>query len=232
MALLMDRLVRTTVLSVGLVCAFQSQFCGAESIAGELIVVETNKLPSEAHQPGVSMTLHLVEPQTLYLYVEEQGGRQLAIYDVTDPNKLRLKATSAIATSGAFDFIQPAGPSLELIRYRDGGGDAMLDLSTPKKPKLRSIASSTAECYIVPSRSHSAVSQAESDKNAKSLDYQVFTPSGSSPVMTIKAVVAAQTDIGNGTTYLLGENGLTVIRNIKAEKKLAATIPTWTNTID
>ena len=63
-------------------------------------------------------------------------------------------------------------------------------------------------------------------------DYQVFSSSGSEPVMTFKAVIQQETDAGNGTMYLLGQDGLTVIRNLESERRLAATVPAWTNTID
>jgi len=36
-------------------------------------------MPVETRQPSVAMTLHLVAPQTLYLYVEEQDVRKLAV---------------------------------------------------------------------------------------------------------------------------------------------------------
>jgi uncharacterized membrane protein len=48
----------------------------------------------------------------------------------------------------------------------------------------------------------------------------------------VKAVVQQQTDEGNGTIYLLGADGLTVIRNVRTERRLAAMSPAWTNTID
>jgi hypothetical protein len=50
--------------------------------------------------------------------------------------------------------------------------------------------------------------------------------------MTIRNVIQRETDAGNGTIYLLGKNGLIVIRNNKAENRLAGTAPAWTNTID
>jgi len=204
------------------------QTCNAETIARELIVVPSNKLPQESRQPGVAMDLHLVAPQTLYLYVEEQDGRQIAIYDVSDPHKINLKKVAQLAAPAPFDFIQAAGSSLELIRYRDGRGDAMLDLSKPKEPRLMVVGSATGECYIVPSKP----TVNASDSTQAPVDYEIFTPTGSQPLMTIRNVIQRETDAGNGTTYLLGKNGLTVIRNIKAENRLAATAPAWSNTID
>src|ERR1700722_16250102 len=63
----------------------------AQILGHELIVVSPKKMPAETRQPGIAMTLQLVGPQTLYLYVEEQNGRQLAVYDVSDPGKIKLK---------------------------------------------------------------------------------------------------------------------------------------------
>jgi hypothetical protein len=57
-------------------------------------------------------------------------------------------------------------------------------------------------------------------------------PNGQHPSITIKAVIQQANDTGNETTYLLGADGLTVIRNIQGERRLAALTQPWTNTID
>src|ERR1700722_13358564 len=62
-----------------------TDFGHAETLGHELIVVSPKKMPAETRQPGIAMTLHLVAPQTLYLYVEEQNGGKLAVYDVSNP---------------------------------------------------------------------------------------------------------------------------------------------------
>jgi len=82
------------------------------------------------------MDLHLVNPSTLYLYVEREGGRQIAIFDVSDPQKIKFKRIAKVEAPAPFDFVQPAGQSLEMIRYRDGRGRQILDLSliAPRKP--------------------------------------------------------------------------------------------------
>jgi hypothetical protein len=63
----------------------------AQSIGHELSIVSTKKMPAETRQPGVAMTLHLVDPRTLYLYIEERSGQKLAVYDVSDPGRIKLK---------------------------------------------------------------------------------------------------------------------------------------------
>jgi len=44
--------------------------------------------------------------------------------------------------------------------------------------------------------------------------------------------VQQQTNEATGTTYLLGEDGLTVIRNVKSERKLEAMSPALTDKYD
>jgi hypothetical protein len=208
--------------------AARPSICEAKSIAGELIVVPASKLPQQAHQRGQSMNLHLANASTLYLYVEQEDGRQIAIFDVSDPQKIKFKRLVELETRGPFDFVQPAGESLEMIRYRDGRGTAILDLSKPKNPVLKASGAAVAKCYIVPVGNN----QDSANGLAAPQDYQIIEPSGSRPAAIVKAVVQQQTDETNGTTYLLGEDGLTVIRNVKSERKLAAMSQPWTNTID
>jgi len=213
---------------LGITIAAQPDICEAKPFAGELIVVPANKLPQQAHQQGQAMDLHLVNPTTLYLYVEQENGLQIAIFDVSAPQRIKFKGLAKLDAPAPFDFVQPAGQSLELIRYRDGRGIAVLDLSKPKTPVLKAVGATAAGCYIVPIGENPDVGRALTVPQ----DYQIIEPLTSKSVVTIKAVVQQQTDEGNGTTYLLGANGLTVIRNIKIERKLAAIAPAWTNTID
>jgi hypothetical protein len=174
------------------------------------------------------MTLHLVDPQTLYLYVEEQDVRKLAVYDVTNPGKIKLKKIAQLDTTGTYDFVQPAGPYLELIRYRDNGHLAILDLSKPKNQILTELGSLARRTYIVPRE----VANIPSVPGGTKTDYGVFAASNPQPLWTVKDVVQETIDSANGTTYLLSPGGLTEIRDIFIERRLAASVPAWTNTID
>jgi hypothetical protein len=64
------------------------------------------------------------------------------------------------------------------------------------------------------------------------VDYKVFALSSAQPLLTIRGVLQQETDARDGTTYLLGTDGLTEITNVKVERRLAASAPAWTNTID
>lgn len=200
----------------------------AQKLGHGLIVVLPKKLPVETHQPGIAMTLHLVDRQTLYLYVEEQDVRRLAVYDVTDPGKIKLKKIAQLDATSTYDFVQSAGPSLELIRYRENGHLAMLDLSRPREPILSELGTVARQTYIVPRELANSPNVPGDTKT----DYVVFAASNSQPLWTVNGVLQEATDSGNGTTYLLGADGLTEIRNIEAERRLAASVPPWTNTID
>ena len=45
----------------------------------DLVVVPSNKLPEKAHRAGQAMKLHLVSPDTQFLYVEQDNGRSIAV---------------------------------------------------------------------------------------------------------------------------------------------------------
>jgi hypothetical protein len=207
-------------------------FGWSERIGGNLVLVPASKLPAQARMHGDAMTLHLVDLQTLYLYIEQNHGRNLAVFDVRNPGKVKFKKLVSLNAPAPFDFVQLAGPNSMLIRYRDGSGEAILDLRKPRAPQLRSLAETPTETYIIPVGEDPVTRHEQSKRDAEApRDYQIVTPNNQ-PVVTIKAVIQEQNDVGNETTYLLGADGLTVLRNIRGERKLAAMSPPWTNTID
>jgi hypothetical protein len=150
------------------------------------------------------------------------------VYNVTDPGKIKLKEIAQLDAAGTYDFVQSAGPSLELIRYRENGHLAMLDLSKPKNPILSELGSVARGTYIVPREVANIPSVPSNTKS----DYVVFAASNPQPLWTVKDVMQEVRDSANGSAYLLGADGLTVIRDILAERRLAALVSSWTNTID
>lgn len=225
----------SVVICLCLAAALQPDSCEAKSAASDLLIVPADKLPPAARHQGVAMELHLVNPGTLYLYIEQDNGRQIAVFDVSDPHKIKVKNVSALNAPAPFDFIQPIGQFSELIRYRDGSGTAVLDLSKAKSPRLKAIDAPAGEAYVIPISDNeladnAVVSGHHEERRAR--NYKITEPSAPETVFTIKDVVQQQTDEGTGTTYLLGADGLTVLRNLKTERRLAATAPAWTNTID
>jgi hypothetical protein len=227
-------LVQAAAIFLSFSMAALPAFGSSERMEGNLLLVPADKLPPQAHLSGQAMTLHLIDPGKLYLYVEQDGGKSLAVFDVTDPHKIRFKNTVSLNARGAFDFVETASPNQLLLRYRDGSGNCLLDLRRPKAPTLRSLEEPAIESYVAPIADSTAdKKEMDSDSSAVTArNYEIMVPAASRPVAIIKGVVQQQTDVGNGTTYLLGDEGLTVIRNIRSERRLAGMGPRWTNTID
>jgi hypothetical protein len=204
----------------------------SQRIDGNLVLVPASKIPPQARVQGDAMSLHLVHLQTLYLYIEQNHGRNLAVFDVRDPGKIKFEKLVPLNALAPFDFIQLAGPNSMLIRYRDGSGEAILDLRKPKAPQIRSLAETPTETYIIPTGDDPVARHEQYKRDAEApRDYQIVTPNNQ-PVVTIKSVIQEQNDVGNETTYLLGADGLTVVRSIRGERRLAAMSSPWTNTID
>lgn len=109
-----------------------------KSRSGNQIVVEPSDLPEMARTLWQALFLYQVADGATYLYVEQQDGSRLAIYDVTDPAKIKGLASVPVKASGTFEFVRYLNDRTELVRYRDSRQAAVLDLSDPKNPTLRS----------------------------------------------------------------------------------------------
>jgi hypothetical protein len=192
---------------------------------GDLVVVPSNKLPEKAHSAAQAMKLHLVSPDTLFLYVEQDNGRSIAVFDVSHPRKITLKAFVTVDAPVSFDFVETVGRHTELIRYSDGSGSAFLDLSKPKAPRIKTIAATASEAYILPIRGDGSGVGTKPYVSSASEDYQVILPSRPKQVLMVREVIQQLKDEANGTTYLLGSDGLTVIRDLKREEDLERTAP-------
>ena len=175
------------------------------------------------------MKLHLVSPDTLYLYVEQDNGRSIAVFDVSHPGKIALKAFVTVDAPASFDFVETVGRHTELIRYADGSGNALLDLSRPKLPRIKTLAATASEAYVLPIRE--AGSGINGVVTKPLADYQLILPSRPQQVLTVREVSQQLRDEANGTTYLLVSDGLTVIRNLKSEADLGGSAPVWRNSI-
>ncbi len=187
----------------------------------ELVVMESRDLPEQAQTPGNSLFLHSDNTGSTYLYVEQQQGARLSVFDVTDPARIKLVVSTLLATDSAFDFVRPLGEHAELVYFRDSQKEAVLDLRKTKRPVLRMISTVTdldpAETLaesglLVTSIAHTYVP-------AGVRDYLVIDIAGSDPTQlaTVKDVKHRVTNDETGTTFLLGSDGLTVIRRLSIE---------------
>src|SRR6201997_1326339 len=115
-----------------------------KSHSGNQIVEEPADLPEMARTPGQSLFLYQAADGETYLYVEQQNGARLAIFDVTDPAKIKAVTSVRINAPNAFDFVRYLNDRTELVRFRDSGRRAELNLGDPKNPTLN-FASSVSE---------------------------------------------------------------------------------------
>jgi hypothetical protein len=138
----MNNTIKST-LALGLVVAAAVLTSTAEaeihSRSKELVVMEARDLPEQAQAPGNSLFLHSDNAGSTYLYVEQQQGARLSVLDVTDPARINLVVSTALPAEGAFDFVRPLGFNTELVYFRDGQKEAVLDLRKAKRPVFRVI---------------------------------------------------------------------------------------------
>lgn len=187
----------------------------------DLVVIEAHDLPEQAQIAGNSLFLHSDDAGSTYLYVEQQQGARLSVFDVTNPGRIKLVASKPLASEGAFDFVRPLGNNAELIYFRNGQKEAVLDLRKAAAPVLRVI-STVPEMGVAETLGERGLLLTSRDYQyvpAVARDYQVIDIASSAPAQlaTIKGVKHRVTNDETGTTFLLGSNGLTVVRRLSAE---------------
>jgi hypothetical protein len=187
----------------------------------ELVVMEARDLPEQAQTPGNSLFLHSDNAGSTYLYVEQQQGARLSVFDVTDPARIKLAVSTPLAAEGAFDFVRSLGDDAELVYFRDNQKEAVLDLRKTKRPVLRMISTMTdlRPTEVFGESGLLVTSQGYKYIPAVARDYQVIDIAASNPAQlaTVRDVKHRVTNDETGTTFLLGSNGLTVVRRLSVE---------------
>jgi hypothetical protein len=215
-----------STLALGLVVASTvlptlSATAETHSKSKELVVMEPRDLPEQAQTPGNSIFLHSDHAGSTYLYVEQQHGARLSAFDVTDPARIKLVVSTPLAAAGAFDFVRPLGDHAELVYFRDSQKEAVLDLRKAKRPALHMISTVTdlGQAESLGENSLLITDQPRNYVSAVARDYQVIHVAPSDPVQlaAVKDVKHRVTNDETGTTFLLGSDGLTVVRRLRIE---------------
>src|ERR1700730_13610403 len=222
----MNKPIKST-LAFGLVvaAAVLTSTAGAEihSRSKELVVMEPRDLPEQAQAPGNSLFLHSDNAGRPYLYVEQQQGARLSVFDVTDPARIKLVVSTPLAAEGAFDFVRPIGDHAELVRFRDSQKEAVLDLRKAKSPAFRMISTVTdlASAETLGQSALLVTSQSHHYTPAVARDYHVIDIAAPVPTQLaiVKDVKHRATNDETGTTFLLGSDGLTVVRRLPVEEE-------------
>jgi hypothetical protein len=220
----MNNTIKST-LALGLVvaAALLTSTATAEihSKSKDLMVMDTRALPEQAQMPGNSLFLHSDNAGSTYLYVEQQQGARLSVFDVTNPARIKLIASTPLEAEGAFDFVRPLGNNAELVSFRNGQKEAVLDLRKAARPVFRVISAVTdfGPAEDLGENGLLVTSQAYQYVPAVARDYQVIDISTAAPTQlaTVKDVKHLVTNDDTGTTFLLGNKGLMVVRRLSAE---------------
>jgi hypothetical protein len=184
--------------------------------SNNLIVVLPTDLPELARQTGEAMLLReTIDGRTL-LYIEQNQGARLAIFDVTDPGHVKGEGSVQLDAPGAYDFVSTLGNRAELVRFRQRQGDAVLDLHKVKAPTLKSVQGLTLQGPTMPLGDDGFTVTSQADAAVQSTrDYQVVDTANSQElnrVFDVKRVREEITNDDTGTSFLLAEDGLYLIR--------------------
>jgi hypothetical protein len=146
------------------------------------------------------------------LYVEQRQGAQLAIFDVTDPAHVKGAGSAQLNAPGPFDFAGALEGRAELVRFRQGQGDAVLDLH--KVPTLKNV-----------QELHAQTSTALVSDSSPAKDFSVRDADGH--IVEVKQVRQEITNADTGTTFLLAEKGLYLIRRPALETVSEVYLARW-----
>jgi hypothetical protein len=186
------------------------------------IVVPPAALPELARQPGQAMLLHDSADGRTLLYVEQNQGARLAIFDVTYPAHVKGGGAVQLDAPGPFDFVSTFGNRAEVVRFRQGKGDAVLDLNNANAPALNTAQRLTLQGTTTPPVEGGLTTTSQIDPGTQpSQDYQLVETGSLEEfkgVLDARQIREQVTKRDTGTTFLLTESGLYVIRRPVAER--------------
>ena len=192
--------------------------------SSKIILVRPADLPELARVPGQAMLLHATGDGRTHLYVEQNDGARLAVFDVTDAAHVKEEGATYVNAPGAFDFVSSLGDYAELVRFRNGQGEAVLNLHKAKVPTLNTIqdldiqgaAERLGDDGLLVA-DHPNVRTVLNDPNYQVVD--LSNPLRPAAVGDVNQVTEKLTNDETGTTYLLGADGLYLIRRPAVEEE-------------
>ena len=217
------KIATALVLSAGLTFGIPLAQAANHQAKTDIVVAPLATTPELAQQRSEDILLHVNGAGTPYLYVEQQQGARLVVLNVDDLAHVKVVASVATGVNRPYDFVQSISDTLEQVRFRDGSGSALLNLQKAKSPQIVNVEHTFAEpvealgnsgyLFVMTNPTHLPALSA-------SRDYRV-TDNGR-PLQTIAGVTQIVERPDTGTVFLLGAQGITVIRNLSTEQQYAA----------
>ena len=195
-----------------------------------LIIEQPTNLPELAQRPGIAFHLYTGSGDgNAYLYVEQHNGQRLVVFDVTNPAHIKSVRTVNLSVPAPFEFAEPVGTSAILVRFYNNQGVALLDLHKAKAPVLKTITGLQYFGHAEPLGESTFMVTDNPPANTKNAprDYQIVDASDAANpriLYTENLVTRTIARDETGTTFLLGQNGLTVIRRPRVEEEYQAEV--------
>jgi hypothetical protein len=209
---------KTALLSTALTLTMAANQADA-SVKAQLVVRPLS--PHYATSDAEDLMLHSVKNGSTYLYVEQEQGAMLSVFDVTNPAHMKLEASIQTGAHGAFDFAGAVGDN-ELIVFRDGSGNATLDLHRAKAPRLMIDGRSATTTELLGTSGYlestfQPIAPVASE--AQSVQVGATMAAASHVVDTVSDVTRQVSRPETGTIFLLGQRGVTVVRQVDVERR-------------
>lgn len=190
----------------------------------DIVIVPPSRLPASAQRSGEGMFIHEATDGRTLLYIEQATGAGLAILDVTDPGHVKAEGIVSLDAPEAFDVTGTLGAGAALVQFRRTRTYAVLDLRDTERPHLKSIDGH-------PLQGSTGQSGAQGPAGARAVDapsapnqpasetarFDVASVFGLAPDYPVNGVRGRITIDATGTTFLLSDDGLYVVRRLSAE---------------
>lgn len=184
----------------------------------KIILASPQSLPELARQNGEAMLLHETGDGRTFLYVEQDRGARLAIFDVSDPSDIKAQGSIHLDASGPFDFVAASGDHAETVRFRESQSEAVLDFHKASAPAIK-----TRQALTLPTAAERADSVDDDERpNAYGAVAVVANLQQPTRAFDVEGVRAQLTNKDTGTTFLMTADGLYVVRRTMLEQEYAA----------
>ena len=209
---------------VAIFAATVSVQANARTHSKSMVVESPSDLPEMAQRSSEAMYLHETNGGQAVLYLEQDQGRTLGILDVTDPGAIRAIAQVSIPAKSPYDFVGTLNDRAVLIYYRDHSGFAVINLKKYKQPVLAEAPQFQHPAQAEPFGQNGLLltSSAHPIYQSEDPQYQVIdvsNPSKPAVLASIEGVQQRLKKTETGTTFLLANTGLTVIRRLDVEEE-------------
>jgi hypothetical protein len=190
-----------------------------------LLVVAPAELPELAREREDWVFPYQTRIGRHILCVAHANAARLAILDVSDPRHITAEGIVAVDAPEAFDVVSMLGARAVLVRFRQNRDRAVLDLRDALHPSLTTVADRSFQGSIR-GRGNDAVTVIRQDGTATDASGAAFGASivdapplpDLTKVYEVRGVRQEVTNEATGTTLLLSDDGLYLIRRPAVER--------------